>query len=232
MDANERQLIDTLFGKLRQVDGQAPARDAEAETLIRDHLAQLPAAPYYMAQAILTQEQALTLAQQRIQELERQRASQPAGGSFLSGLFVGGQRPQAPPSSSRRTSRAPTSNRHLARRWAPARGVPAVGQWRRRFPRRRGADRGRRGRRRPGGRGHQQPVQRTRRAGGHTLDGRGGQPAGHRPAAGLVRSAAACRRAPSRSRICRQWRLPGCELRRHSSDADFSGDGDFGSEDV
>ena len=52
MDQNERRVLDELFGKLRQVDGQAPPRDPEAEAYIRQQIAAMPAAPYYMAQAI------------------------------------------------------------------------------------------------------------------------------------------------------------------------------------
>jgi hypothetical protein len=106
MDQRERQAIDGLFGKLRQLELQSPQRDGEADQHIRQQVASLPAAPYYMAQAILVQEQALAASQSRIQELERQLAERPAAGNggFLSGLFGGGQpaqppqrRPTAPP---------------------------------------------------------------------------------------------------------------------------------------
>lgn len=59
MDQRERQVIDDLFGKLREVERQSPRRDPEAEAYIARQVASLPAAPYYMAQAILAQEQAL-----------------------------------------------------------------------------------------------------------------------------------------------------------------------------
>lgn len=101
MDTHERQLIDDLFAKLRHIDREAPPRDAEAEALIRRQVAALPAAPYYMAQAILVQEQALATAQQRVQELERQLAGRPAGGGFLAGLFGAGPTPAAPRAGSR-----------------------------------------------------------------------------------------------------------------------------------
>lgn len=98
MDQRERQVIDELFGKLRQVDGQSPQRDADAERYIREQIASLPAAPYYMAQAILVQEQALANLQGRVQELERQTSERQAGsGGFLSGLFGGGQQQQHQP---------------------------------------------------------------------------------------------------------------------------------------
>ena len=95
MDGNERQVIDELFGKLRQLDQQAPQRDAEAEAHIRQQVAAMPTAPYYMAQAILVQEQALANLQNRVQELERAATERPAAGGFLGGLFGGGQ-PAAP----------------------------------------------------------------------------------------------------------------------------------------
>ena len=51
----------------------------------------MPAAPYYMAQAILVQEQALPAAsQQRIEELEPPVTERPAGGGLLGSLFGAG----------------------------------------------------------------------------------------------------------------------------------------------
>jgi uncharacterized protein len=99
MDTSERQVIDELFGKVRQAEQQSGGRDADAEACIRDHVARQPAAPYYMAQAIVVQEQALAGMQARVEDLERQLAERPAGGGFLGGLFGGGAsaRPAAPP---------------------------------------------------------------------------------------------------------------------------------------
>jgi hypothetical protein len=91
MDRNERQIIDDLFGKLRQLDQQEQQRDADAESHIRQLVAAMPSAPYYMAQAILVQEQALANLQNRVQELEQNAADRPAAGGFLGGLFGGGQ---------------------------------------------------------------------------------------------------------------------------------------------
>ena len=92
----DRQAIEQLFGKIAQVEGQAGAPDAQAADFIRSQIARQPNAPYYMAQTIVVQEQALNAAQGRIQQLEHELASRPAGGGgFLSGLFGGGQaRPQ------------------------------------------------------------------------------------------------------------------------------------------
>jgi uncharacterized protein len=93
MDSTERQVIDELFDKIRRAESRSGPRDPHAEARIREHLAEQPAAPYYMAQAILIQEQALAAANARIEQLERQLSEQPAGG-FLGGLFgTGGTRP-------------------------------------------------------------------------------------------------------------------------------------------
>jgi uncharacterized protein len=96
MDHQDRQAIEQLFGKIAQVEGQAGAPDARAAEFIRSQIARQPNAPYYMAQTIVVQEQALSAAQGRIQQLEHELASRPAGGGgFPSSLFGGGQpRPQ------------------------------------------------------------------------------------------------------------------------------------------
>jgi hypothetical protein len=96
MDHQDRQAIEHLFGKLAQVEGQSAPPDAQAAEFIRSQTARQPNAPYYMAQTIVVQEQALNAAQARIADLEHQLSSRPAGGGgFLSNLFGGGQaRPQ------------------------------------------------------------------------------------------------------------------------------------------
>ena len=73
MDQNERRIIDDLFERLRKAEEQAGPRDPDAEALIGRHAAAQPAAPYYMAQAIVVQQEALARAQARIQELEAGR---------------------------------------------------------------------------------------------------------------------------------------------------------------
>jgi hypothetical protein len=92
MTPEERDLVGGLFQRLREAD-TAP-KDREAEEFIRCQTAELPAAPYLMAQTILVQEHALQNAQARIAELERQcaeaRQPQPQSGSFLGGLIGGG----------------------------------------------------------------------------------------------------------------------------------------------
>lgn len=90
MNINDRQAIEGLLEKLSQVEARSPARDPEAERLITDALSRQPGAPYYMAQTIVAQDQALGAAQTRIAQLEAdlaeaRRAQQDDG--FLSGLF-------------------------------------------------------------------------------------------------------------------------------------------------
>lgn len=97
MDSNDRQAIDGLFEKLAQVERQSPPRDAGSETFIRQKLAAQPAAPYYMAQTIVVQEQALNAAQARIEALEEEAASAQgsSGGGLLGSLFGGGASPRS-----------------------------------------------------------------------------------------------------------------------------------------
>ncbi|MGI2034772.1 DUF2076 domain-containing protein [Rhizobium panacihumi] len=98
MDQNDRHAIDGLFGKLKQVEGQTGPRDGEAEAFINQRVASQPAAPYFMAQTIVVQEQALEAAQRRIEELEHQTSARPAGGGgFFSGLFGNSNPPREQP---------------------------------------------------------------------------------------------------------------------------------------
>lgn len=94
MDQTEQHYIDELFDRLQSAERQSGPRDASAEGYIRERIGRQPAAPYYMAQAIIVQEEALKAAQQRIAELEHEVEARPAqsagGGGFLGGLFGGG----------------------------------------------------------------------------------------------------------------------------------------------
>ena len=88
MDRNDRQAIEDLFDKLATVERQSPQRDAESEAFIRDKIARQPGAPYYMAQTIVIQEQALAAAEARLAELEAQAVqTSPANGGFFGSLF-------------------------------------------------------------------------------------------------------------------------------------------------
>lgn len=80
MDRHDRDAIRSLFARLANVERQAPPRDPEAEAFINEELAHQPHAPYYMAQTIVVQEQALNAAQARIEELEREAARGSRGG--------------------------------------------------------------------------------------------------------------------------------------------------------
>jgi hypothetical protein len=86
LNNDDRNAIQGLFRRLKDVERRAAPRDPEAEALIRDEIARQPGAPYYMAQTVLVQEQALELAQQRIAELEAEsrgsRRTDPFGGLF------------------------------------------------------------------------------------------------------------------------------------------------------
>lgn len=111
MDRNDTQAIEQLFGKLAAVERQMPERDREAESFIREQIAKQPGAPYYMAQTIVIQEQALEAAQARIEELEaRTAAAQPSGGLF-GGLFGGNNVQPAP----RRSGMVPSVGQRGAR---------------------------------------------------------------------------------------------------------------------
>ena len=82
MQQQERDLISSLFDRLKPFESQA--RDGEAESFIKGLAAQQPAAPYLLVQTVLVQEQALKAAQERIAELEAKAGTtQPAAAGFL-----------------------------------------------------------------------------------------------------------------------------------------------------
>src|SRR6266849_6191941 len=101
MVPQERDLITTLLSRLKSTAGQP--KDPEADTLIRQAMAEQPDAPYYLVQTVLIQDLSLHQAQNRIAELEKQVtdaqvAVKPAT-SFLGGLF-GTSQPASPPAGS------------------------------------------------------------------------------------------------------------------------------------
>ena len=105
MSPEERQLLTGLFDRIRSA--ATTPRDQEAEALIQDATKAQPYAPYYLAQTVLVQDQALRAANDRLQELEgkvkdleSQAASGPRPGGFLSGLgslFGGSSGPSSAP---------------------------------------------------------------------------------------------------------------------------------------
>jgi hypothetical protein len=136
MSPEERQLLTGLFDRIRGA-ANTP-RDQEAEALIQDATKAQPYAPYFLAQTVLVQDQALRAANDRLQELEgkvkdleSQAASGPRSGGFLSGLgsLFGGSSgsssaPRAgmpPPGSALRAGMPPPGGR-----WGQS---PAQGGW-------------------------------------------------------------------------------------------------------
>lgn len=117
MNNQEQVLIDELFGKLKSAESASGVRDAAVEAHINEHLRRQPAAPYYMAQAIVVQEAAVNQLNQQLRERDEQirqlqaqlQQSRPgpaaaSGGGFLSSLFGSGSarepQPAAQPASS------------------------------------------------------------------------------------------------------------------------------------
>ena len=66
LNQQERDAIDDLFDRIEAAARKSPPREAEAEALIQQRLRDYPPSPYYMAQTILVQEQALRAARERI----------------------------------------------------------------------------------------------------------------------------------------------------------------------
>lgn len=126
MQREESQLIEGLFDRLKTTESQTAPRDREAEALIQQRLRDQPAAPYYMAQAMLIQEAAIKRLDQRVKELESQmeqlQQNRPSSGGFLSSLFGGGQSSNA---------QAPSNSAAPSRGWndpSPAAPRPGYGQ--------------------------------------------------------------------------------------------------------
>jgi len=102
MSPEESQLLKGLFDRTKTASGTP--RDREAETLIADAVRDQPAAPYYLAQAVIVQEKGLEAAAAHIKQLEDRIHALESGGSapqaaaqggFLSSIFGTGQ-PQPP----------------------------------------------------------------------------------------------------------------------------------------
>ena len=125
MQQQEQGLIDGLFDRLKQAQARDSKRDQQADQLIRQHLAQQPDAPYYMAQALLIQQAALTRLNERVKELEASQSA-PNGGSFLSGLFGSESSPSprfTPPPATAPAQLAPRASSFLGGALQTAAGV-------------------------------------------------------------------------------------------------------------
>jgi hypothetical protein len=79
---DDRNAIEGLFDRLRNVEMQADPPDREANEMIRRAIERQPDAPYYMAQTIVVEEQALEQAQRRIVELESALERARSGDAF------------------------------------------------------------------------------------------------------------------------------------------------------
>lgn len=128
MQSEEKQLIENLFGRLKQAEIQSGPRDAEAEKLIQQQVQRQPGAPYYMAQSILIQEAAMKQLNNRVSELEARlaqtRAPQQSSGGFLSGLFGGNQ--QHPQTTAQPQQSAWNSAPPQPSGYAPAQPAPSA----------------------------------------------------------------------------------------------------------
>jgi hypothetical protein len=117
MSPEETQLLTSLFDRVKSAS--STPRDADAERLISQAVKDEPAAPYYLAQAVIVQEKGLEAAaahirqlEERIHQLESSNTApqQAQQGGFLSSIF-GGNQQQAPapaPSPSSAPAPAPT----------------------------------------------------------------------------------------------------------------------------
>ncbi len=121
MDRNDQAAIEYLFNKLDDVERRSPPRDRGAEAFVREQIARQPNAPYYMAQTIVVQEQALNHAQERIEELEQQVRSAPARAGLFSEMFGGG-RAAAPSGSVPRVGRGVGASQQPSARDYPQTG--------------------------------------------------------------------------------------------------------------
>ncbi|WP_349975248.1 DUF2076 domain-containing protein [Pseudomonas sp. WHRI 8519] len=128
MNTEEQTLIDGLFGRIKQAEDPSQPRDAQAQARIEEHLREQPAAPYYMAQAILVQEAALKRLDEQNKQLEAElkqaraqaeasRNSSASSGGFLSSIFGNSGRDPQPAQASQQPQR-------------PAAPVASAGGWR------------------------------------------------------------------------------------------------------
>lgn len=142
MQSEEQRLIDGLFSRLQQAESNTAPRDAEAERVIQAHIRQQPSAPYYMAQAMIIQEAALTKLNAQVKELQQQNEqlqqqaqnAKPQSTGFLAGLFGGGSAQPEPARQSSQGSQPipgtqawggqPQQQQYAPQQQAPAQAAP------------------------------------------------------------------------------------------------------------
>lgn len=105
MSPEERQLLTSLFDRVRTA--AATPRDRDAEALIDQGTRDQPYAAYYLAQAVIVQEKGLEAAASHIKDLEArikqlesgetEHREAEQGGGFLSSIFGSAQPPQPAP---------------------------------------------------------------------------------------------------------------------------------------
>ena len=99
MTPQERQLVEDLFGRLAKLENMT--RDPEAARLIADGLQRAPHAAYALVQTTLVQDEALRLANERIEELQsspRDSETREGQGGFLDSMrdaVLGRRAPQS-----------------------------------------------------------------------------------------------------------------------------------------
>lgn len=121
MTSDERTLVSTLFDRLNSAAAQP--KDPQADEYIRTKVSQQPSAPYLLVQSTLVMQQALTAAQTRIADLEKQlaaaqRPDEESSGTFLSGvanLFGVGQPSAQPPRGVRNPPTPPSQSAPLSK---------------------------------------------------------------------------------------------------------------------
>ena len=119
MTPEERRLVEDLFHRIDRT--RAPIEDGEADTLIRQALAERPTLAYRLVQHAVLQEVALREAKRRIADLQSHPGQ--GGGSFLGRLFGGDPVPPPRPAGAGRSRDAAGSPGSAYRSGPPGTGA-------------------------------------------------------------------------------------------------------------
>lgn len=119
MEIREREQLNQFLHQLRQA--RAGIKDAEADNLIREAVAQQPDANYLLVQRALLLEQALQTSQATIAQLQAEVDQSRNGRGFLADGNTWGQAPGARP--------AAPATPQSAGAWQAAAPVPAASSW-------------------------------------------------------------------------------------------------------